>query len=205
MDLPLFTAFILASTALILIPGPNVLIIVSTSVSHGSKRGLQTVLGTSSAMIIQLIVAAVGTTWFVESLSDGFQWLRWVGIGYLLFLGINHLKEMLSGTRDNEAIPSISSTFSRGFVVSLTNPKTILFFGAFLPQFIMDGGSYSYQIIVLSVTFLILATLFDSIYAVLAGHVQSYLKDLNSYKLRHGISGGLFVVASFWLALTRKG
>lgn len=205
MDFTLYLAFIIASIALIIVPGPNVLVIVSTSATHGTRKGLQTVLGTSSAMLIQLTIAAAGTAWFVDYLSSGFQWLRWLGIGYLLFLGISHLRKILTVTKVNEVVPSTTVTFSRGFIVSLTNPKTIIFFSAFLPQFIMVGGPYNHQIMVLSATFLILATLFDSLYAILAGKAHRYLEDHTSRKLQHGISGGLILGASIWLALARKG
>lgn len=80
MDSLLFFTFIITSVALIVIPGPNVLVVVSTSISFGTKRGIQTVLGTSSAMIVQLLIAAISTTWFVNSVSEGFEWIRWLGI-----------------------------------------------------------------------------------------------------------------------------
>ncbi len=205
MDLTLYITFILASVALIIVPGLNVLVIISTSVSHGAKRGLQTVFGTTSAMVVQLLIAAMGTTWLVESLSSGFRWLRWIGVGYLLFLGISHFQKMLSIAEEKETTITTSSTFSRGFLVSLTNPKTILFFGAFLPQFVVDAGSYFQQIVLLSATFLLLATLLDSLYAVLAGRVKNCLQGHDSQTLQHGVSGALFIGASAWLAFARKG
>jgi threonine/homoserine/homoserine lactone efflux protein len=91
MEINLYLAFLVASFILIVVPGPNVLVIMSTSLAHGARRGLQTVLGTSSAMIIQLLVAALGTAWFVESMSEGFAWVRWLGVCYLAYLGFSHI------------------------------------------------------------------------------------------------------------------
>lgn len=204
MDSWLYIAFILTSAALIVVPGPNVLVIVSTTISHGTKRGIQTVLGTSSAMLIQLLIAALGTAWFVETVTQGFEWLRWLGATYLIYLGLQHLFKVYQPHKDEKAI-SASSTFTRGFLVSLTNPKTILFFGAFLPQFASPNGDYTTQILVLSATFLCLATLLDALYAIAAGRVRNYIQSPRAIQLQHGLSGILFMGAGAWLAFARKG
>ena len=203
MDLPLFITFIVASVALIVIPGPNVFVVVSTSISHGVKRGLQTVLGTSSAMAIQLVIAAISTTWIVESLSEGFEWLRWLGVGYLVYLGLMHLLSAIKNENHKEHVTA-TGTFSRGFLVSLTNPKTILFFGAFLPQFVSPHGDYTNQIIVLSVVFLVLATLLDGLYAIMAAKVGGLIQGKRVHKVQNGVSGILYLGAGAWLAAVRK-
>ena len=194
-------AFILISIGIIAIPGPNVLVIVSTSISHGKMRGLQTVAGTSTAMILQLCIAAYGTAWLVASLAEGFFWLKWLGVAYLAYLGINHL---VHATRNRESMEiTASGSFHRGFWVSLTNPKTILFFSAFLPQFTGATEPYLEQIALLSFIFLVLATILDSAYALLSGHVASLLKNKMLSKYRHGASGLLFLGASAALAATK--
>lgn len=203
MDSSLYISFLLASVVLILIPGPNVLVIISTSAAHGSQRGLQTVLGTSSAMVIQLFIAAIGTAWFVETLSEGLQWLKYLGITYLLYLGGTHFYKMLRPDATPNSI-SASGSFSRGFLVSLTNPKTIFFFGAFLPQFVSTGHDYEMQIVMLSITFLILACLLDSLYALLAGKLQPLMHNQNLTRIQNGLSGTLFISAGVWLAIMRK-
>ena len=203
MDLMLFISFIVVSVGLIVIPGPNVLLIISTSISHGKARGLQTVAGTSVGLCIQLTVAALGTTWFVNALAQGFQYLKWFGIAYLAYLGLTHLyKACQREIRQTEV--GTTSTFGRGFFVSLTNPKTILFFSAFLPQFITPNAAYGPQIIVLSLTFLVLAVLLDSCWALLAGKFQSIFRTPNLQRLQNGISGSLYLGASAWLASIRR-
>ncbi|MDH5231179.1 MAG: LysE family translocator [Gammaproteobacteria bacterium] len=203
MDSIQYYSFILVSMAIIIVPGPNVLIIVSTSISHGYKRGLQTVLGTSSAMILQLSVAAFATTFFVQSISKGFELLRWAGVAYLLYLGIKHL---LAVIRHHQPAPTQSAigSFSRGFFVSLSNPKTILFFSAFLPQFASNQNNYAQQIILLSLSFLFLATFFDGLYAIVAGRLQKLLASSQSQRMQNSLSGIFFLGAGFWLALFRR-
>lgn len=195
METTLYIAFVVTSAALVIVPGPNVLVIVSTSLCHGTTRGLQTVLGTSSAMMIQLGVAAMGTTWFVASMAEGFEWLRWGGVAYLAYLGVGHLSNFASGRHHNAREVSASGSFTRGFVVSLTNPKTIVFFGAFLPQFVSGERDYLNQILVLSMTFLVVATVLDSLYAIVAGRVKGRIQTRCARRIQDGVSGVLFLSA----------
>lgn len=200
-----YITFVVASMALIVVPGPNVLVVVSTSISHGAKRGLQTVLGTSSAMAIQLIIAALGTTWLVVSIVDGLELLRWLGVAYLMYLGVTHLSSLMNKENDGKIKITGKGTFCRGFIVSLTNPKTILFFSAFLPQFVSPNEEYMNQITILSITFLVLATLLDGLYAIMAGHIQSVIQGPRVQKIQNGVSGLLFLGAGAFLAAMRKG
>lgn len=191
--------FIFVSIGVIAIPGPNILVIVSTSISCGRVRGLQTVAGTSAAMAVQLCMAALGTTYFVSTLARGFLWLKWLGAAYLIYLGIRHIWLALSA---NFSLPDVSAvgSFQRGFWVSLTNPKTILFFGAFLPQFTTQSQPYMTQIAVLSAVFWGLAVLLDSSYALLSSKLASLLQERNLVKYQNGLSGLIYLAAGSLLA-----
>lgn len=192
--------FILISIGLIIVPGPNVLVIMSTSISHGKIRGLQTVSGTSTAMLIQLIIAAIGTSWLVASLAEGFHWLKWIGVGYLFYLGVSNLFFQHGSETELSGIGS----FHRGFWVSLTNPKTILFFSAFLPQFVTDQSSYYWQIIYLSSLFWLLAVVLDSGYAILASRLSTFLKGRKLLRMSRYTSGVLYLGAGTVLAATKN-
>ncbi len=189
--------FILISIGIIIVPGPNVLVIVSTSLIYGKTRGLQTVAGTSSAMLIQLGIAAFGTSWFVNSLASGFMWLKWVGVCYLVYLGIRHLLAIGS---HKESEVSATGSFQRGFWVSLTNPKTILFFSAFLPQFTLSSAPYLPQVAVLSAIFFMLAVILDAGYVLLSSKLTSLLKRHKSGNYCHSISGTIYLGAGATLA-----
>lgn len=203
MDLTTYLSFILVSTGLIIMPGPNVLLIISTSIAHGKTTGLQTVAGTSAAMCIQLAVAAFATALYVEAIAEGFNYLKWFGVGYLCYLGISHFYQACRDAEENPT-PSAAGTFGRGFWVSLTNPKTILFFSAFLPQFVSPAVPFFSQILLLSFTFLVLAALFDSGYAILSGKLKVLLANKRVVRFQHAISGTLFICASLWLATLRR-
>lgn len=203
MDSVLYISFVIASVGIIVFPGPNVLIIVSASLKYGRSRGLQTVAGTSLAMLIQLIIAATGTLWFTRALTQGLSVLKWIGILYLLFLAYQQLKHAAQG-RHIDVQLSAGATFSKGFFVSLTNPKTIVFFSAFLPQFVSTADRYSWQIGILSITFLLLAIIMDSAYALLAAKVQMLLNRRGFSRVQSVFSGLLYLAASLWLFAYRR-
>ncbi|MDX5151209.1 MAG: LysE family translocator, partial [Acidiferrobacterales bacterium] len=153
MDISHYLTFLIVSLGIIIIPGPNVLVIISTSILHGKIRGLQTVAGTSLAMIIQLVIVGIGTSWIIAKLTSGLGYLKWFGIAYLLYLGVKHLVQAVDSEEKYMEIQA-TTTFARGFVTSLTNPKTLLFFSAYLPQFVSAPQHYAFDISVLSITFL---------------------------------------------------
>ncbi|MEB3209996.1 MAG: LysE family translocator [Leptolyngbyaceae bacterium] len=196
--------FTLISLGFIMIPGPNVLVILSTSIAHGIRRGIQTAVGINLAMIIQLCIAAVGTTWFVATLTQGLIWLKWMGVAYLLYLGVTQLFFTLSSKSPEKQITALGS-FQRGFWVSLTNPKTILFFSAFLPQFAVQSASYFSQIILLSFIFWAIAAVVNCSYVVLSSRLSSLVKSKHLPKVQSGVSGVLYVGAGAALATAKTG
>lgn len=169
--------------------------------SFNSPGSVATV-GSSLAMIIQLSIAALGTSWLVNSLSMGFLWLKWIGVGYLVYLG---LQLILNSEKQSEGGITASGSFQRGFWVSLTNPKTILFFSAFLPQFALDAGSYSVQIFTLSALFWFLAVVLDSGYVLLSSKLSPILASSRLSGHQGKITGGIYLGAGAALAATRNG
>ena len=203
MSLELFLAFVAATVVLILIPGPNVALIVANSIAHGVRYGLLTVFGTSSAMVVQLALTVLGTTALLTALAGWFEWIRWAGVAYLVYLGVRSWRAApVDLTRTGPQPKSARAIWLRGFVVSMTNPKTLLFYGAFLPQFITPGDHAASQLVLLSVTFLVLAVLLDSCWALLAARFRVAL-SVNG-RLRNRLTGGLLVGAGVGLALARK-
>jgi homoserine/homoserine lactone efflux protein len=203
IELHLYLAFVLATTILMLIPGPNVALIVANSVAYGTRFGLLTVAGTSSAMVIQLGITALGLSAVLGVLAQWFEWLRWIGVAYLIYLGVRQWRAAPVDLTATRAMPrSSSAIYWRGFLVSLTNPKTLLFYGAFLPQFVTPERAPAMQVLVLSATFLLLAILLDGSWALLSGRARGLLAARG--RLRNRLSGGLLVGAGIGLALARN-
>ena len=196
MSLELYLAFCLASAVLILIPGPNVALIVANSVAHGPRYGLLTVAGTTSAAVIQLILTVLGMTTLLTMMADWFDWLRWLGVAYLVYLGVRAWRAMpIDLTKARPEPRSPRNIYLRGFLVSLTNPKTLLFFGAFFPQFIDPTRDYVLQIAVMGATAMVISAISDSLYALASGTAGRAL-SARRVGLLSRLSGGCLIGGS---------
>jgi threonine/homoserine/homoserine lactone efflux protein len=203
MPLHVYLAFIAASAVLILVPGPNVAVIVASSISRGPRYGLLTVAGTSSAMVIQLGVMVLGISGVLTFFANLFEWLRWLGVLYLLYLGVQAWRPAAKSAIEAEQQGKTArQIYMRGFIVSLTNPKTLLFYGAFLPQFVDQSQSRTVQLLILAATFLVIAVCLDSLWAVGSSWLQRNLK-LQS-RLWSRFTGGILLSAAGVLALARR-
>lgn len=203
MTLSIYLAFVAASVALILLPGPNVAVIVSNSVSHGRRAGLMTVAGTSLAIVCQLALTVAGLSGVMALAAEGFEVLRWAGVIYLVYLGISAFREpaaLLPGHSPAALAPR--QMLLRGFLVSLTNPKTLMFYAAFLPQFVSNDGDRTEQLVILASTFLILSAVLDCGWALLADRARGLLGM--SGRLVSRLSGAIFLTAAAGLALARR-
>jgi len=203
MSISLYAAFVAASTILMLIPGPNVALIVANSIALGGRFGLLTVLGTSAAMIVQLGLTALGMSALLGAMAQVFEALRWAGVIYLGWLGLSAWRAPATDlTRTRPEPRSARKILLRGFFVSLTNPKTLLFYAAFFPQFIDARASLAPQFALLGATFVAVALIVDSGWALLAGRFRAAL-GLNG-KLRNRLTGALLMGAGLGLALARR-
>ena len=203
ITIELYLAFIAATVVLMVIPGPNVALIVANSVAHGTRFGLLTVAATSTAVVVHLTLTVIGAAAVLNFLAASFDWLRWAGVAYLVYLGIATWRAPVADLAQTQ--PQARSgrlIFARGFLVGLTNPKTLLFYGAFFPQFITPGPDAGQQLLLLAVTFLAVAIVCDSLWAILAGRLRILL--VAHTRLRNRITGGLLVGAGLGLAMARR-
>lgn len=203
MPLELYLAFVAASVLLALMPGPNVAVIVANSIAYGPRYGLLTVAGTSSAMVPQLLVTTLGMSAVLGLMAEWFEWLRWIGVAYLVYIGVQAWRApAVNLAMTNPQPKSRQSIYWRGALVSLTNPKTLLFFGAFFPQFVDAKGDAVTQLALMSLTFLIIGTLIDSMWALAAGKARFVMARAGRWTNR--LTGGLLIGAGLGLALARR-
>ncbi len=202
----LYLGFVAATLALIALPGPNITLIVGNTIAHGTVRGLTTLAGTSTGLAIQLGLIILGLTETMEFMATWFDRLRWLGVAYLVWLGI---REWMTRTNDKEeqaAVPAVRSRrfYAQGLMVCLTNPKTLAFFAAFLPQFIDSAKPALPQFLVLGLTFLVLAVPGDAGICLIAGRIRPWVVGARFASLRHKISGTCLLACGLGLALARK-
>ncbi|MCF4126623.1 LysE family translocator [Methylobacterium sp. SyP6R] len=198
----LYLGFVAATLVLILIPGPNVALIVANSVAHGTRYGLVTVAGTSVALTIQLVLTVAGLSAMLSLMAAWFEVLRWIGVAYLAWLAVRAWRAPATDLAQTAPEPRAVRVIAlRGFLVALTNPKTLLFFGAFLPQFVSPDAAPLGQLALLAVTFLVLAIGGDAVWAALAGRARVVLAR---GRWRNRLTGGLLMGAGVGLALARR-
>jgi threonine/homoserine/homoserine lactone efflux protein len=194
--------FAAAALALLLVPGPAVLYIVAQSAEHGRVAGIVSVAGIHLGTLVHVAAAAVGLSALIVSSAFAFSIVKYAGAAYLVYLGIRRL---LTPDRA-EPLPSrdqrLSRLFAQGVVVNVLNPKTALFFLAFLPQFVDPDRTVSTQIVVLGLTFVGLGFVSDGLYAVTAGTIAQWLRARG--RLLRYVSGSVFVGLGVSSALTKR-
>jgi threonine/homoserine/homoserine lactone efflux protein len=202
----LFAAYVVATAILILMPGPIVTLVIANSLAHGRRTGLATVAGASTGNGVLVAAGALGLTTLLAFLSDIFEWVRWAGVAYLVYLGLRQWRAVFVAGHDESmaAARSAHGVFWQGVVVALTNPKTILFYAAFFPQFLDPALPAGPQLLAMSVAFVTVATSFDAGYALLAGRMRAVLADARRRRIRHGITGTLLIGTGLGLALARR-
>ena len=194
--LPLLIAFCGASVLLAVTPGPAVFYIVTRTLAQGRRAGLASMAGVALGNLGNAIGAAVGLAALFAISSLAFTVVKYAGAAYLVYLGLKALKRPAEVAVQPFATADRRRIFRDGFVVALLNPKTAIFFAAFLPQFMSPGGSAIGQSVTLGATFVAIAAVTDSIYALAAGAVAPRLR-----RTRGSGAVGRYVTASAFIGL----
>ncbi|MDX5929820.1 LysE family translocator [Acidiphilium acidophilum] len=198
-DPHLYFGFVATVTVLMLLPGPNVGLIVANSIRYGIGYGLLTVAGTTAAMAVQLALTGLGLSTLLAGLGAWFAWVRWIGAAYLIYLGIRAwFAPPLAPGAPAATRSTPRAILGRAVLVSLTNPKTLMFYGALLPQFI-TGSGVAHQMLVLALTALAIALVIDSLWCLAAHRLRLRL----SGRWANRLSGGVLAGAGLGLALAR--
>ena len=169
VSVELYLAYVLACLVITIIPGPTVTLIVANSLTHGSRAGLLNVLGTQFGLGLMMLVLAIGLTSIIATMGIWFDWLRLIGAAYLIWIGWKLIRSSGGIAQQADAPRPRGGFVLQGFLVLLGNPKALLWFGAFIPQFIDPSTDYVRQVVVLGLTAMAAAALSDGGYALLAG------------------------------------
>ena len=206
MSIELWLAFVAASAILLVIPGPTILTVISYSLAHGRRANAPLVAAVALGDSTALAVSLLGLGALLATSAFWFTIVKWVGGSYLLFLGIKLLR---AGIVPTEAIAqrasgSRSRLFANTYVVTALNPKGIVFFVAFLPQFISPGADVSTQLWILAITFVVMATINATLYAVFAASATRLLSSPVAQRRFNVTGGSLLAAAGVWALLARR-
>jgi threonine/homoserine/homoserine lactone efflux protein len=197
--------FVTAALVLLLTPGPAVLYIVARSMNQGRRAGLVSVLGVELGNSVHVVAATLGLSAILLTSALAFNVIKYVGAVYLVYIGIRTLLTPVKTEVDpGEVQKSLCRTFTQGFVVAALNPKTALFFLAFLPQFVdYSRGNPSVQFLALGLLFVAMAITTDSLYALLSGTAGNWLRR-NAWFLafQRYFSGMIYIGLGVSAALT---
>jgi threonine/homoserine/homoserine lactone efflux protein len=198
--------FAIAALALLIIPGPSVLYVVTRSVEQGRRAGLVSVLGLHTGTLVHIAAAATGLSALLLASATLFNAVKLAGAAYLIFLGISRLVKRAAPAERRVERASLRRVYGQGFVVNLLNPKTALFFVAFFPQFVVSGrGPVAVQILVLGAVFVALGLCSDSIYALVSGTLARRLRVRAANRgPRRQWSGLVLIGLGLFAATTRR-
>src|SRR5579862_5439335 len=202
MSLQVYLAYIAACVGLALLPGPIVTLVIANGLRHGTRAALTNIAGVQAALTIVIGILAIGLTSLMATMGYWFDWVRLAGAAYLVWLGIRLIRQPAEGLETEAPPPPRGGFFLQGFLVALSNPKLLLFFGAFLPQFMDLNGDHASQATLLGVTFMVIAGTTDAAYALLAGRARLFFSARRT-RLISRVSGGFMIGGGIWLALTR--
>ena len=203
MSLQLYLAFVAACIALALLPGPIVTLVIANGLRHGTRAALTNIAGVQFGLAIVIGIVAVGLTSLMATMGYWFDWVRFAGAAYLVWLGIKLIRAPIAGVEaQTPPPPPRGGFFLQGLLVALSNPKLLVFFGAFLPQFMDLNGDHLSQVALLGITFMVTAAMTDAAYALLAGRARLFFSARRT-RLLSRVSGGFMIGGGIWLALTR--
>ncbi len=205
MELHVYLAFVVATTIMIALPGPSVILTVAHSISFGWQRALATVGGETMGIAVQLIVVAIGLNSLLNVVAEAIEWLRWAGAAYLVYLGIKQWRSASESLEFDTSSVSKTNLFVQGLVITIPNPKSLIFIAAFLPQFIDADHPLGVQFAFIVPTFLVITFTVTSVWALVAGKIRGFLQSQRVFQSVSRAAGVLMIIAGMGLALARRG
>jgi threonine/homoserine/homoserine lactone efflux protein len=205
MPLDHWFAFIVASVALLAIPGPTVLLVISYAMGHGRRPAAAIVAGVALGDLTSVTASMLGLGALLAASATVFTALRWVGGAYLIYLGVKLWRAPVAEALEAEAPPaSLKRIFAHAYAVTALNPKGMVFFVAFVPQFLTASAPFLPQVAVLEATFVTLAILNSAAYAMLASAARRRLRQARVRRLVNRVGGTLLIGAGALAAGWRK-
>ncbi|WP_263832508.1 LysE family translocator [Sulfurospirillum oryzae] len=207
LELQTIMMFVTASTLLALAPGPDILFVLTQSMTKGSRSGIVIALGLCSGLIFHTTAVALGVAVIFQTSILAFTILKFVGAAYLLYLAYMAFKDASKSKLESDKSPlSLKALYKRGIFMNITNPKVSIFFLAFLPQFTnAEIGNVTAQIFTLGALFMLCAFVVFSLVSLLAGRVGAWFAQTKSgEKILNRAAGTIFAVLALKLAFASK-
>ena len=204
IDPAILIPYLSACLLLAIVPGPTVTVIVANSLARGTGAGLAIIAGTQAGFLVMTCIVALGMQAMVAFMGAAFDWLKLIGAAYLIWLGFKMLRsDGHLGVASADQGKSTARIALEGFLVLISNPKVLIFLGAFLPQFVDTTRPAFPQIMTLGLLFMLVAGSSDAVYAVVAGRARGAL-NAGRVRVVSRVSGILLMLGGVWLAMQKR-
>lgn len=205
MSFNVWLAFLVASVVIAVTPGPGAVLSIATGLRHGYVGAVRAIFGLQSALLIQLLIVALGLGAVLAASSTAFLFLKVAGAAYLIYLGVRKWRAPAEDL-DEQSVPERRGRgfFLQGLLVNLTNPKALIFIVALVPQFVTPDLPQAPQFAIIATTMVMTDFVVMSCYALLAGRCRAWLHSPRMLKAQNRVFGGLFVGAGALLAMSSK-
>ena len=203
IDPAIILPYLLACLLFSIIPGPSVSVVIANSLAGGTRAGLFTILGTELSMLSMVFIVAVGLEAVMTLVSGAFEIIKLAGAAYLVWIGLKMFRSTGKLAMDEGARLPIGRYVWQGALINWSNPKTLLFLSAFLPQFVDLSRPAFSQIMILGLIVMVVATTSDAVYAVAAGQAR-HLLTAARVRMVNRVSGVILMAGGIWLALQKR-
>lgn len=206
MEPQVFVSFVLATALMIALPGPSVLLTIAHSLSFGWRRALITVGGATLGIAVQLLVAVIGIGGLISFVAATFDLLRWAGAAYLGYVGVKvwrNAKELATLGDALDTRPN--GLLMQGLVITVFNPKSLLFIAAFLPQFVDVRRPVGEQFLIIVPAFLLITFVVTSAWAIVAGLINRFIRSSGTLAILFRLAAVMIVLSGAGMVLVRQG
>lgn len=206
MDLNVWITLFLASLALSISPGAGAVVSMNYGINYGLKRSYAAIFGLQTGLLIQTFVVVIGLGALIAKSVMLFNIIKWIGVAYLVYLGLSKIFQKVEAIEEEEQLKTYSAkkAYIMATLINITNPKSIVFLVAFIPQFLNPNESLWLQFLIISATLVIVDIIVMTGYSSMASRLKFLIKDVKAMKIQNRITGSFLIFAAVLMSTAKK-
>jgi len=206
MDLNTWLTLLLATIAISISPGAGAVVSMNYGINYGLKKSYAAIFGLQAGLLIQTFIVVIGLGALIAKSVLIFNIIKWIGVAYLLYMGLSKIFEKVEAVEDEVQIKlySVKKAFISATLINLTNPKATIFLVAFIPQFLNPNASIWYQLLIISFTLVAIDVIVMTGYSSMASKLKFLIKDSKALKIQNRITGSFLILAAVFMSTTKK-
>lgn len=206
MDFQVWITLLLASIAISVSPGAGAVVSMNHGINYGLKKSYAAIFGLQAGLFAQTFIVVIGLGALISKSVMLFNIIKWIGVAYLVYLGLSKIFEKVEMVDDSEKLNSFNAkkSFVTATFINITNPKATVFLVAFIPQFLNPNESLWLQFAIISITLVVVDVLVMTGYSSMASKLKFLIKDVKAMKIQNRITGAFLIIAALFMATTKK-